>query len=119
MNDQISQFINCHAPCRKLSKHEIKLSTKAWITKDILAKIRYSHKLYSQIMKSKQPDPNLIYLHKKFRNSVVKHIKASKSYYLKNYFLCNRNNVHLKLSLTYLKWKKTNPLVPAVFQSSR
>ena len=26
MNDQISQFINCHAPCRKLSKHEIKLS---------------------------------------------------------------------------------------------
>ena len=93
INDQISQFINCHAPCRKLSKHEIKLSTKAWITKDILAKIRYRDKLYSQIMKSKQPDPNLIYLHKKFRNSVVKHIKASKSYYLKNYFLCNRNNV--------------------------
>ena len=97
MNDQISQFINCHAPCRKLSKHEIKLSTKAWITKDILAKIRYRHKLYSQIMKSKQPDPNLIYLHKKFRNSVVKHIKASKSYYLKNYFLCNRNNVKKNL----------------------
>ena len=97
MNDQISQFINCHAPCRKLSKHEIKLSTKAWITKDILAKIRYRHKLYSQIMKSKQPDPNLLYLHKKFRNSVVKHIKASKSYYLKNYFLCNRNNVKKNL----------------------
>ena len=75
MNDQISQFINCHAPCRKLSKHEIKLSTKAWITKDILAKIRYRHKLYSQIMKSKQPDPNLIYLHKKFRKSVVKDIE--------------------------------------------
>ena len=50
-------------------------STKAWITKDILAKIRYRHKLYSQIMKSKQPDPNLIYLHKKFRNSVVKDIE--------------------------------------------
>ena len=77
MNDQISQFINCHAPCRKLSKHEIKLSTKAWITKDILAKIRYRHKLYSQIMnsKNKQPDPNLIYLHKKFRKSVVKDIE--------------------------------------------
>ena len=50
-------------------------STKAWITKDILAKIRYRHKLYSQIMKSKQPDPNLIYLHNKFRNSVVKDIE--------------------------------------------
>ena len=75
MNDQISQFINCYAPCRKLSEHEIKLSTKAWITKDILAKIRYRHKFYSQIMKSKQPDPNLIYLHKKFRKSVVKDIE--------------------------------------------
>ena len=92
-NYQISQFINCHAPCRKLSKHKIKLSTKPWITKNILAKIRYGDKLYSLIMKSKQPDPNLISLHKKFRNSVVKDNKASKSNYFKNYFLCNRNNI--------------------------
>ena len=93
-NDQISQFINCHAPCRKLSKHEIKLSTTPWITKDILAKIRYRDKLYSQIMKSIQPDPNLLSFHKRFRNScVVKDIKASKPNYLNNYFLCNRNNI--------------------------
>ena len=39
--DQISQFINSHVPRRKLSKREIKLSTKPWITKPILAKIRY------------------------------------------------------------------------------
>lgn len=92
--DQISQFINCHAPCRKLSKHEIKLSTTPWITKDILAKIRYRDKLYSQIMKSIQPDPNLLSFHKRFRNScVVKDIKASKPNYLNNYFLCNRNNI--------------------------
>ena len=37
---QISQFINSHVPRRKLSKHEIKSSTKPWITKPILAKIR-------------------------------------------------------------------------------
>ena len=35
-------------------------------------------------MKSKQPDPNLISLHKKFRNSVVKDNKVSKSNYFKN-----------------------------------
>ena len=29
--DQISQFINSHVPRRKLSKREIKLSTKPWI----------------------------------------------------------------------------------------
>ena len=39
--DQISQFINSHVQRRKLSKREIKLSTKLWITKPILAKIRY------------------------------------------------------------------------------
>ena len=42
--DQISHFINSHVPRRKLSKHEIKLSTKPWITKHILAKIRYRDK---------------------------------------------------------------------------
>ena len=39
--DQISQFINSHVPRRKLSKREIKLSTKPWITKEILAKMQY------------------------------------------------------------------------------
>ena len=38
--DQISQFINSHVPCRKLSEREIELSTTPWITKPILAKIR-------------------------------------------------------------------------------
>ena len=36
--DQISQFTNYHVPRRKLSKREIKLSVKPWITKHILAK---------------------------------------------------------------------------------
>ena len=91
--DQISQFINSHVPRRKLSKREIKLSTKPWITKPILAKIRYRDKLYSKIIRCKHSNPNLIYLHKKFRNSVVKDVKASKSDYFKNYFLCNKNNM--------------------------
>ena len=47
--DQISQFINSHLPRRKVFKREIKLSTKPWITKSILAKIRYRDKLYSKI----------------------------------------------------------------------
>ena len=45
--DQISQFINSHVPCRKLSKCEIKLSTKPWITQEILAKMQYRDKVYS------------------------------------------------------------------------
>ena len=81
----------CHT--KKLSKHETKLSTKPSITKDVLAKIRHRDKLYSRINKCKQPNPNLIALHKQFRNSVVKDIKASKANYLKKYFLCNSNNI--------------------------
>ena len=69
--DRISQFMNCHVPRRKLSKHEIKLCTKPWITKPIVAKIRYRDKLYSKIIRCKHSNPNLIYFHKKFRNSVV------------------------------------------------
>ena len=91
--DQISQFISFHVPRRKLSKREIKLSTKPWITKEILAKIQYRDKVDSQVLKCNQPDPNLTLLYKKLRNSVVKDIKLCKSNYLKNYFFCNRNNM--------------------------
>ena len=38
-------------------------------------------------------DVKINYLHKKFRNSVVEDVKASKSDYFKNYFLCNKNNM--------------------------
>ena len=55
----ISQFINYHVPHRKFSKQEIKVSTKAWITKYILAKIRYKDKLYSKI-NNKHSNPTLI-----------------------------------------------------------
>ena len=88
--DKISHLVNVHVPFKKLFKHEIKLSTKPWIPKDILAKIRHWEKLYSRINKCKQPNPNLMALHKQFRNSVVKDIKASKADY---FFLCNSNNI--------------------------
>ena len=91
--DQISQFINYHVSRRKLSKRVIKLSTKPWITKHILAKIQFRDNLYSKIIRNKHSNPNLIYLHKKFRNSVIKDLKESKSDYFKNYFLCNKNNM--------------------------
>lgn len=89
--DQISQFINSHVPHRTLSKREIKLFTKPWITRPVLAKIQYRDKLYSKIIRCNHSNPNLIYLHKKFRNSVVKDVKTSKSAYFINYLFCNNN----------------------------
>ena len=75
------------------SSPNVKLSNKPWITKPILAKIRYRDKLYSKIIRGKHSNSNLIYLHKKFRNSVVKDVKANKSDYFKNYFLYKKNNM--------------------------
>lgn len=91
--DQISQFINSQVPRRKLSKREIKLPAKPWTTIEILAKMKCRDKVCSQVIKCNQPDPNLIFLYKKLRNSFVKDIKVCKSNYLKNFFLCNKNNI--------------------------
>ena len=88
-----SSTLVCHVG--KLSKHEIKLSTKPWITKEILAKMQYRDKVYLQVLKCNQSDPKLNFLYKKLRIvlSVVKDIKVCKSHYLKNCFLCNKNDI--------------------------
>ena len=50
-------------------------------------------KLYSKLLKSKQPDPNIHYLYKTFRNWVVKDLKDSKSKYFNQYFSLNKCNI--------------------------
>ena len=55
--------------------------------------MKYRDKLYSKLLKSKQPDPNLHYLYKKFRNRIVKDLKDSKSSYFNQYFSLNKYNM--------------------------
>ena len=55
--------------------------------------MNYRDKLYSKLLKCKQPDPNLRYLYKKFRNKVVKDLKDSKSTYFNQYFSLNKYNL--------------------------
>ena len=76
--DQIDSVCKKHVPYRRLSKNEVKISSKPWITREIFAKMKYRDKLYSKLFKSKQPDPHLHYLYKKFRNRIVKDLKDSK-----------------------------------------
>ena len=45
------------------------------------------------MLKCKQPDPNLRYLYKKFRNKVVKDLKDSKSTNFNQYFSLNKYNM--------------------------
>ena len=91
--DQIDSVCKKHVPYKRLSKKEVKISSKSWITRQIFAKMKYRDKLYSKLLKSKQKDPNLHYLYKKFRNRIVKDLKDSKSSYFQQYFSLNRYNM--------------------------
>ena len=91
--DQIDSVCKKHVPDKRLSKKEVKISSKPWITREIFAKMQYRDKLCSKLLKSKQPDPNLHYLYTKFRNRVVKDLKDSKSTYFNQYFSLNKYNM--------------------------
>ena len=91
--NQIDSVCKKHVPYKRLSKNEVKISSKPWITREILAKMNYRDKLYSKLLKCKQLDPNLRYLYKKFRNKVVKDLKDSKSTYFNQYFSLNKYNM--------------------------
>ena len=86
-------WLKKHVPYKRLSKKEVKISSKPWITKEIFAKIKFRDKLYSKLLKGKQPNPNLHYLYKKFRNRVIKDLKDSKSLYFNQYFSLNKRNM--------------------------
>ena len=92
--DQIDFVCKVHVPYKRLSKKEVKISSKPWITKEIFAKMKYRDKLYSKLLKSRQPNPNnLHYLYKKFRNRVVKDLKDGKISYFNQYFSLNKHNM--------------------------
>ena len=55
--------------------------------------MKYRDKLYSKLLKSKQPNPNLHYLYKKFRNRVVTDLKDSNTSYFNQYFSLNKHNM--------------------------
>ena len=92
-HDQIDSVCKIHVPYKRLTKKEVKISSKLWITKEILAKMKYRDKLYSKLLKCKQPNPNFNYLYKKFRNRVLKDLTDSKTSYFNQYFSLNKHNM--------------------------
>ena len=94
--DQIDSVCKKHVPYKRLSKKEVNISSKPWVTREIFAKMKYGDKLYSKLVKSKQPVPNLHYLYKKFRNRVVKELKDSKSTYFNQHFSLNKYTCNMQ-----------------------
>ena len=64
---------NMSLPYKKLSKKEVKISSKPWITKEILAKMNYieTNFIPNYLKVNNQILIFIRYLYKKFRNKVV------------------------------------------------
>ena len=84
--------INClldkMAPFKKLSKKEIELKQKPWLTSGILKAMKSRDNLYKKFMLAKDPlrKQNLLREFKIKRNLITSLIRSSKSEYYKNYF---------------------------------
>ena len=82
--DKLNQIIDKHLPFKKLSRKEIKFSSKPWITKGIKTSINLKNKLYKKYLKTKHS----YYLckFKYYRNRINHLLKISKKVYYSNYF---------------------------------
>lgn len=105
----LNKIVDKHVPLKQLSKKEIKISCKPWITKGLRTSIRKKKKLYVKFMKTKLRYYETKY--KIYRNKLSKLVKVSKKKYY-DFFLENSNNIKniwkgIKQIIT-LKPQKTN-----------
>ena len=84
----INNILDIHAPFKKLSKREIKLKSKPWITKGILKSIKIKNKIHKKFLKAKDPirKENLLNTFKIYRNYINKLIRCSQSSYYQIFF---------------------------------
>ena len=84
-------ILNKHAPIQILTRKQLELELKPWITKGILTSTRVKSKLYRLFKKTKKSQ----YYHKfKFyRDTINSLIRKSKKQYYKKYFAEHTNNL--------------------------
>ena len=83
------------APVKKLTKKEIGLQQRPWITPDMLAAINERNKLYTEFIEDKSPDSKLYKQsrYKTKRNLVTSQLRKAKKYFHNAFFEENKNNV--------------------------
>ena len=81
----VSNIIDRHIPVKQLSRRELKLKSKPWITLGIKKSIQIKNNLYKKFIKTKST-----YYHSKFkiyRNKINHLLRISKKAYYNQYFL--------------------------------
>ena len=87
---KLSEIIDAHIPIKQLSRRELKIKSKPWITPAIKTSIQIKNKLYKKFLKTKSS-----YYHTKFkyyRNKINHLLKVSKNNYCNEYFHRSRGN---------------------------
>jgi hypothetical protein len=89
-HNKLSNIIDRHAPLRKLSKKEIGIKAKPWITNGIRVSIAKKNKLYELYIKSKN-DYHFSKF-KSYRNKLKHLILINKKKYYNKYFANSKYN---------------------------
>jgi hypothetical protein len=88
--ETISQKVDKYIPIKVMSKKELKIQSKPWITSAIRTSINTKNKFYKKFLKTRS-----VHYHSKFkyyRNKINHLIRLSKQQYYNKYFASNINN---------------------------
>ena len=91
----IETLLDTYAPIQKLTKAELKLKSKSWLTKGIMTSIKNENKRYKKIIKTKNSaEKKMLYNEfKHYRNLVTKLSRISKAKHYHHYFTDHTKNM--------------------------
>ena len=89
----VSDYVDKHAPLKKMNKKDLKLQSKPRINSKILRIIKYRDKLKRKL--NKKFTHNNEYLYKKFRNRVVSELRTNRINYFNQYFTEYKSNMKM------------------------
>ena len=95
-HEKVTDRVRSHVPLRKLSRKQLSLQSKPWISARIKHMIAKRDKYLRRFNKTHSLD--MKYLFKKFRNKVVTEIRKSKNDYYADYFTKHKTNMKMLLS---------------------
>ena len=97
VHQYVNNFLDVCAPYKKLSKKELKLKSKPWITIEIQSLMKKRDKLLAKFSKHKKKNSvlaaNLYNDYSIIRNNVTKRKRDSKMDYYKRFFDSNKNKM--------------------------
>ena len=102
-------------PMKTMTRKEIKLHSKPWITQGLIASIKTKSKLYKQFLRNPNPSSEATY--KTFKNKLHILLRTSKRNFYDSKFESAKGNLQStwKLIKEVINKRKTKPRLPTIF----